>query len=62
MTLRKSLLVACSVAMQMDIGLCEIFIDWNNLKVLKMRELCIPLRTLLDVDTEGYEAMLFSRW
>ena len=41
LTPQKSLLVAGSV--QLDPGLYEIFMDWNNLKVLKMREICVPL-------------------
>ncbi|XP_073248906.1 uncharacterized protein [Porites lutea] len=41
LTPQKSLLVAGSV--QLDPGLYEIFMDWNSLKVLKMREICVPL-------------------
>ena len=42
LTPRKSLLVAGSGQMAFH----EIFIDWNNLKVLKTRELCVPLPPL----------------
>ncbi|XP_073248030.1 uncharacterized protein [Porites lutea] len=41
LTPQKSLLVAGSV--ELDPGLYEIFMDWNSLKVLKMREICVPL-------------------
>ena len=41
LTPQKSLLVAGSV--QLDAGLYETFMDWENLKVLKMREICVPL-------------------
>ena len=41
LTPQKSLLVAGLV--QLDPGLYEIFMDWKNLKVLKMREICVPL-------------------
>ena len=40
LTPQKSLLVAGSV--ELDPGLYEIFMDWNSLKVLKMREICVP--------------------
>ena len=40
MTPQKSLLVASSV--QLDPVLYEIFMDWNNLKVIKMREIIFP--------------------
>ena len=36
----RNILVAGSVGI--DSGLCEICMDWENLKVLKTRELCIP--------------------
>ena len=41
LTPQKSLLVASSV--QLDPVLYEIFMDWNNLKVVKMREIIVPL-------------------
>ncbi|CAH3154525.1 unnamed protein product [Porites evermanni] len=41
LTPQKSLLVASSV--QLDPVLYEIFMDWNNLKVVKMREIVVPL-------------------
>ena len=41
LTPQKSLLVAGSV--ELDPGLYEIFMDWNSFKVLKMREICVPL-------------------
>ena len=51
LTPQKSLLVAGSV--QLDPHLCEIFMDWNNLKVLKMREVCVPLPGKEDEDYGG---------
>ena len=41
LTPQKSLLVASSG--QVDPVLYEIFMDWNNLKVVKMREIIVPL-------------------
>ena len=41
LTPQKSLLVASSV--QVDPVLHEIFMDWNNLKVVEMREIIVPL-------------------
>ena len=41
LTPQKSLLVASSV--QVDPVLYEVLMDWNNLKVVKMREIIVPL-------------------
>ena len=51
LTPQKSLLVAGSV--HLDPGLYEIFMDWNNLKILKMREICVPLPDEEDEECGG---------
>ena len=51
LTPQRSLLVAGSV--HLDPGLYEICMDWNSLKVLKMREICVSLPDEEDEECGG---------